>query len=65
MLKHMTCLLGFHISVIYCRIPYIHAVDKTNTGKYFWYVHVGCISAVTMNAMPHCLVRGFLQIILH
>ena len=43
MLKHMTCLLGFHISVIYCRIPYIHAVDKTlaNTfGMSMWDVSV-------------------------
>ena len=60
----MTCLQGFQISVIYFRLPYVHAVEK------HWQIHSVCRcgmyhSAVNMNVMPHCLVKGFLEIMLH
>jgi len=60
----MTCLLGFQISVINFRLPYVHTVEK------HWQILSVCPcemyhSAVTMNVMSHCLVKGFLQIILH
>ena len=55
----MTYLLGFQISVIHFRLPYVHAIEK------HWQMLLVCPcgmyhSAVTMNVMPYCLLKGFL-----